>query len=321
MSKRYLRMAILIALGVLLLAASALAAPTDIDMDYTGQLDAFSGLPGGTQSAGVDSDLVFVSSTMDYERSSGMFVYTLSSGVGKEVRANVADGMVTDGVVRIYPGDGVSIVLYRNGSPVTDMNMEEIQRPGEYAVMDASGSDNAARIFAFTLVGETSGIVRRYSMPEGFQISSATLNGEPVSYSRSYVDFAEEGEYMVDYICLRTGVTYDLSVETDFTAPTLALEAVENGVARGPVDLSDLEDGAGIVITRDEEILGYREVLTESGSYEIKVVDPAGNISEYNFTILIYFDSNSLMFFLIIFLSIAATGAYVFLSRKRLRVR
>lgn len=321
MSKRYLRMAILIALGVLTLAVNALAAPTDIDMDYSGQLDAFSGLPSGAQSAGIDSDLVFVSDSVDYERSSGMFVYTLASGVGREVRANVADGMVVSGVVRIVPDDGVSVVLYRNGSPVTDVNIEEIQRAGEYVVMDASGSGSDARIFAFTLVGETSGIVRRYNMPSGFQITSATLNGEPVSFSRSYVDFEQEGEYEIGYSCIRTGVTYDLLLETDFTAPTLALEAVVDGIAKGPVDLSDLEDGAGIVITRDGEILGYRQVLTESGNYEIKVVDPAGNISEYQFTIRVYFDSNSLMFFLIILVSIGATGAYVFLSKKRLRVR
>lgn len=50
-------------------------------------------------------------------------------------------------------------------------------------------------------------------------------------------------------------------------------------------------------------------------------MDKAGNVTQYAFTILIYFDLNSLLFFGIALAAAAAVGAYIVISRKRLTVR
>lgn len=127
---------------------------------------------------------------------------------------------------------------------------------------------------------------------------------------------------MVDYRCARSGRTYTLEVLIDHTPPVLALEAVENGKARGPVSLADLEEGAGAAISYNGgSWQGYQETLTKSGDYKVLVQDAAGNMTTYEFTIMIYFDANSMIFMALVAGVIAAVGVYLWLSRKRLRVR
>lgn len=127
---------------------------------------------------------------------------------------------------------------------------------------------------------------------------------------------------MVDYRCVRSGLSYELDVTVDTTPPVLALsELNEKNQARGPVSLADIEDGSSISITLDGKQISYKSELTESGEYQIVLMDKAGNVTQYAFTILIYFDLNSLLFFGIALAAVAAVGAYIVISRKRLTVR
>ena len=78
---------------------------------------------------------------------------------------------------------------------------------------------------------------------------------------------------------------------------------------------------AHITIYHDGEKIGKKDVLTESGEYFIELADEAGNKTTYSFTILIYFDGNSWLFFLLIISSCVAIIIYLVHSRKHLRVR
>jgi hypothetical protein len=120
---------------------------------------------------------------------------------------------------------------------------------------------------------------------------------------------------------LKTNVSYQLLLKTDFTGPVLSLENVENGKAQGPVDISDAKKAAYITIYHDGEKIGRKDVLTESGEYYIELADEAGNKTTYSFTILIYFDGNSWLFFLLIIGSCVGIIIYLVHSRKHLRVR
>jgi hypothetical protein len=131
----------------------------------------------------------------------------------------------------------------------------------------------------------------------------------------------EDGFYRVQYECARNGMSYTLQTTVDHTPPTLALENVVNGLARGPVDISDLEEGCKIGITLNGGDMSYRNELTLSGDYEIILQDPAGNLTNYAFSILVYFDVNSLVFFGLVVLLIAGTGVYLYMERKNMRVR
>ena len=116
-------------------------------------------------------------------------------------------------------------------------------------------------------------------------------------------------------------MSYTLQTVIDHTPPTQALENEVNGLARGPVDISDLEEGCRIGITLNGGKMNYRKELTLSGDYEIVLQDPAGNLTNYEFSILVYFDSNSGIFFALVVLVLVGTGIYLYRERKRVLVR
>ena len=61
--------------------------------------------------------------------------------------------------------------------------------------------------------------------------------------------------------------------------------------------------------------------LTQSGKCVITATDDADNTITYQFTLMIYLDSNGWIFVLVIVLVIAAIVTYLVLQRKKLRVR
>ena len=140
-------------------------------------------------------------------------------------------------------------------------------------------------------------------------------------WDRSKVSMSEDGKYRVQYECARNGMSYTLQTVIDHTPPKLALENVVNGLAKGPVDISDLEEDCKIAITLNGGSMSYRKELTMSGDYRILLRDEAGNLTNYEFSILVYFDANSWIFFGLVLLVIAGVGAYLYIERKRMRVR
>ena len=54
--------------------------------------------------------------------------------------------------------------------------------------------------------------------------------------------------------------------------------------------------------------------------YQLQVFDAAGNSVTEQFTILVYFDLNSLLFFALVCISLAGVLVYTLYSRKKLKV-
>ena len=247
-------------------------------------------------------------------------MYYVDGAYVNGIRSNVADGMITEQAVSIQPDTGVVIEVYLNGECLDSISGGSFTAPGEYVVMYAGGSVSQ-RIFSFTIVPELCNYVNAYALPAGFEIVEATLDDVPVTFDKSYMKLADEGVYDIQYHCLKTDESYQLRLRTDFTGPVLSLEGVENGIAQGPVDISDAKEAAVVNIYHDGELISRKDVLTESGEYYIELADEAGNKTTYSFTILIYFDSNSWLFFVMILLACVGIIIYLTHSRKHLRVR
>ena len=71
----------------------------------------------------------------------------------------------------------------------------------------------------------------------------------------------------------------------------------------------------------DGKEINYSKVLNQSGNYKILLSDPAGNTTTYNFTILVYFDTNSMAVAGVMVLLVIALIVYLMLVRKHLKVR
>ena len=248
------------------------------------------------------------------------FLYFVDAAASQAVRSSVADGMITGQSVSVKADAGVALEAYRNGQRLDSLSGGAFQMPGEYVIMYVGGAV-PERLLSFTIVPKLCNSVTSYSLPRGFEILEATLNEEPVTFDKGNIKFAEEGEYNIRYRCIKTNVSYQLQLVTDFTGPVLSLDEVTDGKARGPVDISEARDAAHVTIYHDGEKVGRKDVLTESGEYYIELADEAGNMTTYSFTILVYFDGNSWLFFLLILCSCVSVVIYLLHSRKHLRVR
>ena len=298
------------------LCAPAIAAD---DVYYSGVLDAET---GEAVSSMQSPTRVRISQTTYYDREAHSFVFPTGSGI-YEVRANVADGMIVSEPVSISADDGVEVVLSRNGAALENVNLYEINRPGKYTV-GVTGLDSAVNLFGFTIVGATSNLSGGYVMPEGFYILEATLDGEETQYDRNFIALEDEGLYEIEYVCPETSLHYTLSTIIDHTPPELTLDGKrdKDGRFHSAVQISGFQQGDSIAMTRDGADVSFPSdgKLTEAGIYQLLVFDAAGNSTTEQFTILVYLDFNSLLFFALVFLSLAGVLAYVFVKRKKLKV-
>lgn len=255
-----------------------------------------------------------------YDSAQNTFLYFVNANASQAVRSNVADGMITEQAVTVTADAGVPLEVYLNGERLESISGGTFQSPGEYVVMYIGGNV-AERLFTFTIVPKLCNSVSSYTLPTGFEFVEATFNNAPMAFDKNYIQLAEEGEYNIHYRCIKTNVPYQLRLKTDFTGPVLSLAAVKDGYAQGPVDISEAQNAAYVTILHDGEQIARKDVLTESGEYYIELADEAGNKSSYSFTILIYFDGNSWLFFLLVLFSCVGIIIYLVHARKHLRVR
>lgn len=289
----------------------------DVDVDYNGLLGSYYDVDSGSLSE--SQSRIAITPDVSYDSTEDLFYY-YASDIAKPFTSNVMDGMITTSDVTLTVPQGIASELYRDGQLV-DEGFAVISEPGDYVLRVKSNSGVSVSVLSFRIVGKTTCELSGYSMPDGFVITGVTLDGKPVSFRGDSVEFTEDGKYSVKYRCSAIGVDYSLDITTDRSSPELKLEGVKNGQAWGPVDISDLEAGGTVTVYRNGEKEAYTPTLTKSGQYEIIVKDAAGNKTSYSFTIMIYFNSGSIIFFVCVAVIIAAVTAYIIISGKKLRVR
>lgn len=308
--KRICATALALALAAALWALPAAA----VDIEYSGVVDSYSG-EAAEGSAFVDVDRIPLGDCV-FDRENRRFVYTVTGG---EISSSVVSGMVVTDPVTIEVPGGMDVRLYRDGNAIS-ANLASITQPGSYVLAVQDGTRQLEPL-RFTIVGEVTGAVESYNMPDYFTVTEVLLENQPMAYTTASAPMSEEGLYRIRYSCPRTGFSYELNTIVDHTPPVLALEAVKDGVAKGPVDLSDLEPGAAMLIRQDGQTIANTLTLSESGSYTVIVQDEAGNTATYHFRIQIYFNSSSWGFFGALAVFILGLAGYVLVSRRRLRIR
>ena len=263
---------------------------------------------------------VTVASNVTYQPDSNAFQYLFGGNSDMVVRSTVADGMYTNAAVTIECSSTLSVQLYRNGH-TDSQDLSNITLPGSYVLTVSRGSGQDMYTLSFRIIDVYTN-AQGFEAPEGFNILTVKKDQKKQTFKNNYVSMDEEGIYIVSYVCQASNVVYSFQATVDHTAPVLKLEAVnENGIATSEVDLSDCEEDAVMYIDQDGDRISSCDVLKVPGYYEITVQDPAGNTSHYAFTIRMYFTHSLWVVVIILIGSLAGLGAYVFLSRRNLRVR
>ena len=278
------------------------------------ELEGTTGIESGDGEAAANR--ISVGNGIIYDMDQFLYGYSTASGY---IYATVLDGMLTQTGVEISADDGVDYTLYKESETYTPQE-STITEAGNYTVTTGQkGSEQ--KVFSFTVVKDAINAPASYAMPTGCVVISETLDGEDALSDNRTVDFGTEGHYNIVYRCVRNNVEYTLDVTVDRTPPTITVDGVKNGRARSEVTLKDLEAGASVVILKDGETISTRAVLTQPGAYTVKVTDAAGNSNVYSFYILFYLNAGGISFGLILLAAIVALGIYLYVSRRRLRVR
>ena len=308
-----------LAAAALLVLLSVPASAADVDMSYSGVIDSYTGLPAGQFAVPEGVERVQLSSSSYYDFTARRFIYTFSSGM--EVSSTAANGMVTTGPVSVTLSAGAVGRLYRDGEALEETDYSALQTPGSYVLSVNTNAGVTAEPLQFTIVGDVTGALEQYTLPAGFVFTDARRDGTAIEFDAGQAALTEEGKYELTYVCEGTGVSYALNTEIDHTPPVLALSGVADGVAKGPVDISDLEPGTTIRIELDGRDVGYATELTQSGSYHLWLRDKAGNTAEYQFRIQVYMNTSA--FFAVILAAAVILGLIIFIvySRNKLRVR
>ena len=265
---------------------------------------------------------IMISDTCYYDTEQKLYYYNLSGLAKSTFSSNVADGMITQNRVSLHFPKGLTYSLYKDGKEIENYKGDSVTEPGSYTLAMYDGYGNTVTPLTFTVLGKFTNNRNLTLSGTSCRFTDFQWEENAMEFSENTVSFVQEGEYHIEYECINNKKTYSLNVKVDHTAPVLALKEVnEKMQANGPVDISDLEEGATISITRDNNPVSKKDVLTDSGRYRIIVMDEAGNKASYEFTILVYFDTNSTIFLILLAVVILAVCVYLYVSRKHLRVR
>ena len=297
-------------------STKAYAQDADTDIDYEGVIDYREDIASAeiTEGNAHGEESVTVSDNVIYDKADQMYYYELTGG---EIGMNVPSGAITTEPVKLSYTKGLSPAIYCDGNKVESVTDDTLTESGRYTVLfDALGKETVD----FTIAPEVTSLTYGFTVPDGFKIFSAIYDGTELS-SASYVDMTKEGKYSIIYGSEDAGTRHSFTVTVDHTPPELLLEAVVDGYADGPVDISDKPEDASITILLNDSEIAYTKELTRSGTYKITLEDPAGNKSTYQFVIRIYFNFNSWAFLGILALVIVVILAYLIYSKKTLRVR
>lgn len=255
-----------------------------------------------------------------YERSTGMFEYDTASVTKDVVRCSVPDRMITQSPVTIEATEGAGVKVYRDGQLLEDQDLTNLKEIGAYTVMSNIANEEK-EVLRFNIVGEAVGNIYSYQIPEGYTLSSVSVDDVNMGLGGNTIDLSQEGHYDISYYCSRLNKYESLSLDVDHTAPTLELIGVENGLAHGPVSLADAEEGSSLFITFNGKAINPTEKLNSTGLYEVVIQDKAGNSTTYEFKISVYFDVKSWVFIALVLAIIIGVTAYILISRRNLRVR
>lgn len=253
-----------------------------------------------------------------YDDTREAYVYTTTNGF--EIVTNIVNGMYTTGTVNISAAGLANCKLYRDGKEVSD-SLANITEPGHY-VLDYSSSQKYEAL-KFTILNDVTGLIDEYVLPTGFAITDVIYNGNRIRFANDRVDFQEEGTYEVSYRCKLVNKQYRLDLTIDHTPPVLEISNIVDGVAEGPVVVSEVEKDAKLYIEKDgKEVSLYtgRE-LRDSGNYLVMLTDKAGNVTSQNFKILFYLNLDSKVFIVLLAIFFVVVIIVLIVKRKTLRIR
>ena len=118
---------------------------------------------------------------------------------------------------------------------------------------------------------------------------------------------------------LQVSFSYLFKVTVDGTAPTIALDGVENGGStKDAVTISNPSEDATVKVTLNGEPVEYTlgDEITEPGEYKVTVIDEIGNTAEYSFTIEKSISAGAIIGIILGILGVVGVVVVIILKKK-----
>lgn len=256
-----------------------------------------------------------------------VYRYTLKTGT--LIEASVPNGAIVNGDVSVYVPETVTVSVYRDGEPYetvgTNFSEEGIYRivfkESSLSFATAYMSEQEYPMLVFRIAREPIGGVGIYNAPLHTGIIQVVYEGEPIygggdadgdeAPSLAYYRMEEDGRYSFVMRDEATGYTYSLDIVRDTQAPQFDI-SIKNGRADIVYLSTDIKvyeltvDG----VSQTE----FSPVRMEGrGSYELTVIDAAGNETSADFILTDVVNYASVT--VIATLLLLATSAYIIMRR------
>ena len=293
--------------------------PSEYSIEITPEMqqNGTSGLDSSDGETSDNSGRITITNDVLYDSQLGEYMYSSGSGY---IYSTALNNMITQDSVQITADTGVEFTVYKDGDEVKLSESNMVSDTGSYTVMTTSSGVDTA-ILSFTIIDDAINSPLSYDLPSTCVVTYETLDGEELESGNRSIDLSAEGQYEIEYMCVRNSMSYSLSFEVDHTAPTLTLNGLKGNKARNKVTITDYEEDATITIQKDGNNISSRTEITQPGSYTVSITDDAGNSSVYSFYILFYLNAGGITFGMVAVIAIIAVIVYLYVSRKRMRVR
>lgn len=256
----------------------------------------------------------------EYDASKNCYYYSVEGVSSKAISSSILNGTYTNSTVWVNAAGGITYQVYKNGKEITVVDGNFVD-PGEYSIVVYDNVGKKEVPLKFTILGRVGNYIR-FDFPGACRVESVLLNGEETYFENSYISLEEEGKYEVNYRVLNSGKELSFTVTIDKTAPLIKLVGLnEKNEASHPVEITEIEAGATVNVTLNGKAIDFKKKLVDSGKYKLLVRDEAGNETNYEFTILPYYNISSFVVFVLVVLVVVGICAYVVYLRKNLRVR
>ena len=302
-------------LALALALSASTAAGGNIDMDYEGEINIYTGEPIVADDES-DEQKVTVAEGVVYDYEKNLFTYTLPGNKAITIDSSVPDKMITTKEVSLGIDENINAKLYLDGEELDmeDIDLTELDDTGSYALV-VGDSDSEYQVLSFTIVPEKTGMISSYQLPDGFELVEVTINDDAQNISdKNIVKMKKEGTYLISYRCKASKVEYALKVDIDHTPPAVKLDGVSDGKASGAVTVSGIDKDDSVSVTKDGEVGPGVKVTEREDKFE-------GNKFEEEFEIRFYLDRQGLLFGMLALAVIISIIVYMVRARKKLRVR
>ncbi len=227
------------------------------------------------------------------------FNFTIDNKILYDI--NTFKGGISNGGVRVISKEELTITMYKNGEEI-DYQFEQILNEDAYYQFVLTDEIGNQEYFDFLILNTP---IKRIETIFNDDITVTEIQKNDVVLEQENKDsvlyLVDEGQYKITVFDNSVNKEFSFNLTLDTTPPIIDLVGVENGgytksevttknPSETPIFLTLINNG-----TEEEYELGGK--LENTGTYKLIVSDIAGNLTEYEFTIVYSFNGATIALF------------------------